>query len=120
MTDPTGMCPATSIPRPQPITPQTLLAGSVPVALCTSRRSGTSGQIIPGKRHGIPNTGKSRVPVLSSVVHWKEKEGREEEKDLSDLPSATPAVPVAGSSSSGDKSLQRSAARLELSITTPR
>lgn len=105
MTDPTGVCPATPIPLPLPITLQTLLAGSVPVALCTSRRSGTSGQIIPGKRHGIPNAGKSRVPVLSSVVHQKEKEGREEEKDLGDLPAATPAVPAAGSSSSGAKSL---------------
>lgn len=110
MTDPAGVCPAPSIPQSLLITPQALLAGSVPVALCTSRRSGTSGQNIPGKRHGIPNTGKSRVPVLSSVIRWKEKEGREEQKDLSDLPSApargaTPAVPAAGSSSSGDRSL---------------
>lgn len=106
------MSPATSIPRPLRITPQTLLAGSILVALCTSRQSGTSGKIIPGKRHSIPNTGKSRVAVPSSVVQWKEKERREEEKDLSDLPSATLAVPTEGSSSSRDKSLQRSAARL--------
>lgn len=80
--DPTVVCPATSIQRALLITLQTLLARSVPVALCTSCRSGTSGQTIPDKRHGIPNTGRSSVPVLSSVAHWN-KAGREEEKDLS-------------------------------------
>jgi len=50
------------------------------------------------------------VPVLSSDFYWKRKEGREEEKDLSDLPwatmrGATLMVPAAGSSSSGAKSL---------------
>lgn len=92
VTDPAGERSVASIPRPLLITLQTLLAASVPVALCTSRQSSTSGQIIPGKRHGIPNTSKSQVPFLSSVVPWKEKEGREEKKDLSDLPSATMQV----------------------------
>lgn len=76
MTDPAGVCPAPSIPRPLLITLQTLLAASVPAALCTSRRGGTSGQIIPGKRHGIPNTGKSRFPVFPSVVCRMKKEAR--------------------------------------------
>lgn len=99
--DPTGVCPVASIPRPLPITLQTLLSGSVLVALCTSRRSSTLGQIIPGKRHGIPNTGQGRLPVLSSVFQWKEKEEREEKR--SELPCAT--ARAAGSSSSGNNSL---------------